>query len=306
MDGQQLAFGLCLSVVACLGGGWWCLRRLHQARLLADTPTSKIRSAAQGYVELSGRLLEQPEAAIVAPLSGRPCLWWRFRIEEYSGSGKSRRYRLVESGCSEAWLRLADATGECLIDPRGADVRPASRDVWYGDTPRPLWNRRAPTGFSLLTMLGGGGDYRYTEERFQAGEYLYAIGEFRTLGGGGQAFDPAVAQGAVIREWKRDYVGLLQRFDADGNGELDGQEWERVRRAAEVEARQRQRESLALPARNQMGKPRESHPFILSSLGKDHLIPHFRWQALGGAALCIAGALATAWLLDGYFHPLVR
>ena len=37
---------------AVIGGGWFAFRFLHVARVIEDTPTSRVRSAAQGYVEL--------------------------------------------------------------------------------------------------------------------------------------------------------------------------------------------------------------------------------------------------------------
>ena len=125
MEIDGLVVALAASVGACVGGGWWAVRRMVQARYLLDTPTSKIRSAAQGYVEFYGILGQTAEAQLSAPLTGTPCLWWRYRIEEYRSSGKSRSWRTLESGSSEAWLRLSDGTGDCLIDPRGAEVRPA-------------------------------------------------------------------------------------------------------------------------------------------------------------------------------------
>jgi hypothetical protein len=85
---EGVLIGLALSVGATAGGGWWCLRRLTQARHLLDTPTSKIRSAAQGYAEFYGVLQPQPDSLIVAPLSGKPCVWWRFKIEEYEADDK--------------------------------------------------------------------------------------------------------------------------------------------------------------------------------------------------------------------------
>lgn len=294
MGQDPLGFLLALAFAlgACLGGGWWCLRRWSQARHLLDTPTSKIRSAAQGYVELYGVLEEMPEAAVRGPLTGKPCLWWRFRIEEYRSSGKKRSWKVVESGSSDAWLRLNDGTGECLIDPRGAEVRPALREVWEGRQRHPL----GPAKTGLLGFLSGG-RYRYTEERFHAGQPLYAIGDFRTHGGAHQGLDLQAAQGQVIREWKGDYAGLLRRFDSDGNGELDEQEWSRVRLAAQLEAENRHRRGSHEPARHQMARPGESRPFILSNAGEDELARSFYWQAAAGAVLCLLGAMATAWLL---------
>ena len=295
MQGDTFGFFLTLAFTlgACLGGAWWCLRRWSQARHLLDTPTSKIRSAAQGYVELYGVLHALPETDIRGPLTGKPCLWWRYRIEEYQSSGKKNSWRVVERGSSEAWLRLADGTGECLIDPRGAEVRPMVRDSWEGYLRHPLG--AAKPGF--WSFLNNGKRYRYVEERLHDGQPLYAIGDFRTHGAAQQGFDLQEAQGLVIREWKGDFAGLLRRFDGDGNGQLDEREWDRVRLAARLEAEDRQRLRAHEPARHQMAKPGEAQPFILSNAGEDELARSFYWQAAGGVVLCLVGALATAWVL---------
>jgi len=293
MAPAELAIGLGFAVGATAGGAWWCLRRLAQARHLLDTPTSKIRSAAQGYVEFYGVLHEQAGTAVVAPLTGKPCLWWRFRIEEYQSSGKNRSWRLLESGSSEGWLVLDDGTERCLIDPRGAEVRPSTREQWRGSLRHP----RGPAQSGWAAVFAAGKSYRYTEERLHAGQPLYAIGEFRSSGGGRQGLDLVATQGDVIRAWKGDFAGLLQRFDSDGNGQLDEQEWRRVRLAAQLEAEDRHRQHSRQPVQHHLGKPREAQPFILACAGEDELARHFYWQAAGGAVLCLVGALATAWLL---------
>ncbi len=294
-DAAGLALSLAFSLGAFFGGGWWCLKRLSEARFLLDTPTSKIRSAAQGYVELYGVLQESTLGQLQAPLTGKPCLWWRFRIEEYQESGKNKSWRVIESGTSDQWLQLGDGTGDCLIDPRGAEVRPSTREVWKGNQRHPR-NGAAHAGF--FGMLLGGGEYRYTEERLHVGGPLYAIGDFHTAGAGHQGFDGTAAQGAVIREWKSDFTGLLKRFDSNGDGQLDEAEWNRVRLAAQLEAEDRHRSTSAAPAVNHLRKPGESRPFLLSSHGEDVLARSFYWQALGGAVVCIIGAVATVYLLQ--------
>jgi hypothetical protein len=163
---EGVLIGLALSVGATAGGGWWCLRRLAQARHLLDTPTSKIRSAAQGYAEFYGVLQPQPDSLIVAPLSGKPCLWWRFKIEEYQADDKKRSWRVLESGSCESWLQLDDGTGHCLINPRGAEVRPSTREVWQGHLRHP----RGPAKSGWQGLLSSGKRYRYTEERLHAGQ----------------------------------------------------------------------------------------------------------------------------------------
>jgi len=274
----------------CLGGGWLWVSRWSKVRHLLDTPTSRIRSAAQGYVELAGVLGElSDEPVMLAPLTARPCLWWRYRIEEYRTSGKRSSWRILERGTSDRLLRLSDATGDCLINPDGAEVLPARRDVWTGDSRHP----RGLPSTGLLRWLAGSRRYRYTEERLHAGEPLYAIGHFRTTGGGRLGLDLHAAQGFVVREWKSDYPGLLQRFDSNRDGQLDEAEWARVRLAAGLEAEERHRTASARPAEHQLCHPGESLPFVLSSHGEEVLARRYRWQAAAGAALCVGGA----WLL---------
>jgi hypothetical protein len=293
MDAQEQAIALVCSVIASGAGAWWFLRRFSQARHLLDTPTSKIRSAAQGYVEFYGVLHEAADHQLSAPLTSTPCLWWRYKIEEYQADDNKRSWRTLESGSSEAWLRLVDSTGNCMIDPRGAEVRPLTREVWKGSQRHPLG--LAKTGWGAF--FSSGESYRYTEERLHVGQPLYAIGDFRSSGGGRQGLDLDAAKGAVIREWKGDFNGLLQRFDSDSNGQLDEREWSRVQLAAGLEAEDRHRQQSVQPVLHHLGKPAEAQPFVLACAGEDELVRHFYWQAAGGALLCVVGALATAWLL---------
>ena len=281
-----------ISLIACVGGGLNGVRCWSHARQLQDTPSSKIRSAAQGYVELSG-LLQPADDMQAGPLTDQPCLWWRYEIERYTRSGKSDRWRTLESGRSEAWLRLADSTGECLIDPRGADVHPATRQVWEGTLRHPL--RKVSEG--LLDGLFGG-RYRYTEERLHVGEYLYAIGEFQTESPASRSPDGEQTRGEVVREWKADFAGLLHRFDANGDGRLDDEEWSQVQEAASLEAGQRHRQASLRPDWHRLFKPGEAQPFILSSYGKDGAIRHLHGQALLSALVCLGGAWGLAWLAE--------
>jgi multidrug resistance efflux pump len=52
-------------------GLWYGFRWWRWARLIEDTPTSQVRSAAQGLVELVGTARGMPGAPVIAPLSRR-------------------------------------------------------------------------------------------------------------------------------------------------------------------------------------------------------------------------------------------
>ena len=129
----KIALTLLAPVCFVFGFRWW-----RRARLIDDTPTSRIRSAAQGYVELSGRAALTSGTQLVAPLSGRPCVWWLFRIERKRRSGKNTHWETVNRGLSNQPFLLTDDTGSCLVNPQGAEVHPSDKSVWYGSTPWPV------------------------------------------------------------------------------------------------------------------------------------------------------------------------
>ena len=293
MELLDAAVWFVVSLLACVGGGFNAVRYGLRARQLQDTPASKVRSAAQGYVELSG-VLQPSEKALFGPLTQEPCVWWRYRIERESTNGKKDVWRLEEEGCSEGWLRLADDTGECLIDPRGAQVFPATHQQWEGDRRHPL--RKASPG--LLSKLVN--HYRYTEWRLHAGEDLYAIGEFRTEIPAREPFDGEQARRAVMHEWEEDVAGLLQRFDANGDGRLDAQERERIHQAAGAEAERRHRKAARQPDWHRLFKPGENRPFILSSQGKEGTISELRGSAMTGVLFCAGGASGLVWLANQF------
>src|SRR3569623_1686674 len=202
---------------------------LRRARLIEDTPTSRIRSAAQGYVELEGEAVMMEGVPIIAPLTLLPCAWFRYRVEERVENNRGdARWRTLRRGTSDGIFVLRDDTGDCVVDPDGATVTPSARDVWYGDTPTP------PPLHRNIFIWRHSGRYRYREERIHAGDYLYAIGEFRCTGG---AEGPAHADAlrALLAEWKRNRSALLARFDDNRDGAIDVDEWERARRVAEQE-----------------------------------------------------------------------
>lgn len=288
-----------ITSIACLGGGWWCITKLRKARYLLDTPTSKIRSAAQGYVELYG-VIKGAAGQMSAPLSAEPCVWWSFSIDEQIRSDKNNtRWQQVEKSNSAALLCLNDGTGDCLIDPVGAHVIPMTKRIWYGTARHPR-KEQLRKNF-LQSMLSGVKRYRYTEQRLHVNEPLYAIGDFVSGGGGRDAFDLSASQGALIREWKRDYAGLLRRFDRDRNGQLDQQEWQNVRHSAEIEAQRLHRVRSTDSAQHYLRKPEENQPFILSSYGEDDIAKRFYWQAAIGACICIGSALAAAYVINTQF-----
>jgi E3 Ubiquitin ligase len=107
-----LIVGLCLFVQ-----GFRLLQRRH---LILDTPVSKVRSASLGMVELSG--LAVGPYTTVAPITARPCYYYRTVAWEWKRCGKSNQWVEVAAECMHVPFFLDDNTGKVLIDPRGAEL----------------------------------------------------------------------------------------------------------------------------------------------------------------------------------------
>lgn len=299
MASVGLTIALSVTGIASFASGLWSINSFKKARYVLDTPTSKIRSAAQGYVELYGQLSEGA-GVLTAPLSAQPCVWWSFRIEELVRDDKdSTRWQRIESASSSELLCLNDGTADCWIDPAGAQVIAKTRLVGYGSTPRPQPDQLGKT--HLQPLLRGVKRYRYSEQRLHTAEQLYAIGDFFTQGGGHAVFDLQAATNQLMSEWKTDYADLLQRFDHDQDGRLNEQEWQQVHSSARLAAEQSHREHSTQPAQYFLRKPQEKQPFVLSSYAENEIAKRFKRQALVGAFFSMLSALGGAYLINTHF-----
>lgn len=279
-----------LMALASAAGALSMAFNLRRARTIEDTPTAKIRSAAQGYVELNGFARADTEAPLLAPLTGKPCLWYRYSIESYQRGGKNSRWQTIESGTSERLFLLDDSTGHCHVDPRRAEVSVLTRQSWQGRQRHPL-----QPGGSVLGQLFGG-NYRYTEQRIEADDWLYVLGWFETLHAPGPAQQAQARMKTLLNTWKQDRDALLARFDRNGDGELDLQEWEQARQAATREAHHYALQQPAPIPVNTIGiPPLRDRPFLIATRDPQHLARHYRRNA--GLSLLIGLGIAAliAW-----------
>lgn len=243
----------------------------RRARLIDDTPTSRILSAAQGYVELIGRGQPLAGLPLLSPLNGLPCLWYRYLIERRN----SKNQWVTESrGESEAGFVIDDGSGLCLVDPEGAEMLISRKDRW--------------------TQYGR----RYTQWLLIRQQTIYTLGEFHTVG----SVDPEWTLDAEVKEllasWKRQPAELLRRFDRDGNGQLDLQEWERAREAARQEVLASRRELQQAPEAHAMRQPRDGRLYLISDLSPEVLSRRYRRWALLHLLIFFASlaSLPTVWL----------
>jgi hypothetical protein len=93
---------------------------LARRRLIENTPSSKIRSASLGPVELSG--LAVGPYTILAPVTGVPCFLHRTTVWEMQKSGDDKNWEKV---VDESWhvpFFLDDNSGRVLVNPQGAEL----------------------------------------------------------------------------------------------------------------------------------------------------------------------------------------
>ncbi len=287
IEGHRFWFtvaGMAIGATVLLFAGF---RRLGRARLLENLPTSRIRSAAQGYVELTGHARWLPGPEIIAPLSGTKCCWWQYRVEKKRegkiGNDRRSQWVTVDSGASDDLFLLEDGTGQCVVDPVGATVIPDVARKWRGFHPKPM-------SVAASSWLFGSGSYRYTERLVTYGRWIYAIGQFQTQIASRENNQPFAVSGLLAR-WKMDKRELLKRFDANQDGEIDMDEWEVARTEAIRQVRAEQVQRSVQPDLNILSRPRGDMPFILSTRGEEQLTGRLRWGGLamvwGGFALAL-------------------
>ena len=255
----RLGWLVCLPLLAAISLLGW-MAALHRRRAIADTPTSRIASAAQGVVELSGRgcAIEPPLASFI---HGLPCLWYRYEIEEKSG----KDWRTVDSGESDLVFLLDDGSGQCLVDVEGAEVLTSHMQIVRS------------------------GNQRTTEWTLLAGDVIYVQGEFRTRGGGSMALDANQDMIDLLAEWKQNRATLLKRFDLNGDGEIDMQEWELARQAARREIANRHSELRNSADVHAVGRPHTGQPYLLSNLDPQRLARRYLlWSFFHLAAFLLA------------------
>jgi len=157
-----------------------------------NTPTSKIRSAAQGFVELQGKQVAIEDQPCLSPLSFMPCTWYRYIIEEWVQREKSGSWELRHEESSSLPFLIQDDTGQCWVFPKEADFITDKTQVKYSSNGIPwyrnhdphhkpgAWERFWVILSTIVVALLVRQTYRHREWFMSPGDFFYGLGLFRT------------------------------------------------------------------------------------------------------------------------------
>lgn len=261
------AWAGCLALISAISFFFWA-SNLKRNRAIADTPTSKIASAAQGYVELYGPSVNSPEYLAKGGKYSMPCVWYRYVTYRRNSDNK---WVEIARGESDSMFAMDDGSGRCLIDPESAEVITTHSSTSYD------------------------GDYKTVEEQLLASDSIYALGEFSTIGGANTQLDAKEDIACLLAEWKKNQPALLKRFDLDEDGQLDMKEWELARRAAQRDVEKQHRELRQQPGVHVMRAPASGQLFLLSNLSPQQLKNRYvRWGWFHLLTFFAAGTAAAS------------
>lgn len=277
---QALLAGICF---------YFGIKYLLLKRRIEDTPTSKIRSMAMGAVEVQGRATRK--YALVSPISGLPCVYYRIRKYRRKRSHSSRP--LISSNNQSQWalvsisssnnvpFLLDDGTGTLEVVPDGAKLKIRTTHAGSGSMAQLPFSTRSTQDSNA----------RWEEEIIPDGSYIYILGFAHT-------YNAAPTHQDLLRqalnELKQDQERLHQ-FDRNGDGHIDASEWDQARRATANEVAHtqlRQSATTHTSVRARISKPpRSDYPFLIAETESElHLTRRFAYYS----AILLATGLALA------------
>jgi hypothetical protein len=184
-DPDELAlFGVGQGLILLSAGlliGFGGRRKARLLKTFENLPLEKMRSAAMGPCQVLGKAAAW-QGSLVAPFSGKPCLWYRWEVRQYGtfDGDDERRSTLVAEGASQELFGLEDNEGAIGIAPADATFYGLPEpDIWGDKLLRPGAAGR-PQGPQALAWLDEHsqlrGDREAREWILRAGEPVHAAG----------------------------------------------------------------------------------------------------------------------------------
>ena len=115
------------------------MAKLRLVRIIEDIPTSRIRSAPQGYVEIKGKAGLNGKSPLYVPRLKVPCVWYSYQVFRENKEGHHDNEEKDSESINGIYLE--DSTGVCLLHTHLARIYPKNVVEHYeaGVTHRMSW-----------------------------------------------------------------------------------------------------------------------------------------------------------------------
>lgn len=157
-----------------------CLRTLirewQKKSNIEEVPTSRIESAAQGYVEIYGTAISS-DRKLTSRLRKVPCVYSNYSIDRRTHQLALRRWQNVKKGSFPSHFNISDKTGVCRVHLDAVPDLLCQEKTWYG------FNADSQDGGPIYRFCAGFfGDYRFRETVISPGENVHVLGWLQTEG----------------------------------------------------------------------------------------------------------------------------
>ncbi len=133
---------------------WLAFRLIRTKRMQENIPTSKTAGVVFGVSEVKGELVaEEGRDLLEGPLTGEPCTWYHYRVQERRGTGKNRSWHTIQDEVRKQPFLCRDEEGSIRIFPGQAEC------------------------ITKHSESETRGNRRYTEQRLSPGDELYILGK---------------------------------------------------------------------------------------------------------------------------------
>jgi hypothetical protein len=252
---------------------WGAFYFLRLKRKIENTPTSRVRSVAMGMVEVKGKAIRR--YALVSPMSHIPCVY--YRLTRYKRDKNNQWKKVGVTKSSRASFLLEDETGRVEIDPARCRIAAGTKQEGH----------EGETGF----ILSNSAEEKWIENIIVEGALIYVLGFAASKRKTGPSRHDRKIE--ALRDLKND-PQLLKRYDIDGDGKIDEDEWEAARQDVDErlthetlqqrQKRRKQEEQIVIGFR-------QGYPLIINeSHSEGQLTQRYFWYSL---PLLILGCAAT-------------
>lgn len=172
----------CVLGVVCpvLGMGvlfWYLASELRIRRAMRSAPLTRIANAAdKSLVRVVGTV--ETDTPVLAPMSGRPCAFWKLRVESRK-NGDSVWTQIMDEQAGVDFV-LSDGTGIAWVETARADAvleRDGRERTGLVQEPSPVFERfLKERELKIRGRLGIYESYRYFEGVAEVGEKVVVVG----------------------------------------------------------------------------------------------------------------------------------